>query len=154
MTHEKKINRNANEEWATDQIVSRKRPPHRPNSPLYGTETSSRGQEDKQFWQCSCTLVVHTRWWLLMRMVFPVCFVRIQECRLKAVPYSVANWRLHHIHEPDVTSSLKGKKGARPFSSWDLISSGFFLLEEYIKNSEGNVDHSEQSVGQPPSPCH
>jgi type IV pilus biogenesis protein CpaD/CtpE len=27
----------------------------------------------------------------------------------------------------------------------DLFSSGFFLLEEYIKNSEDNVDHSEQS---------
>jgi len=45
--------------------------------------------------------------------------------------YSNADCRLHHIHEHDVTSSLKGKrektfrreKGKRPL---DLFSSGFF----------------------------
>jgi hypothetical protein len=64
--------------------------------------------------------------------------------------YRNADCRLHHIHEHDVTSFLKGngkrpfrrQKGKRPL---DLFSSGFFLLEEYIKNSKDNVDHSEQS---------
>jgi hypothetical protein len=32
----------------------------------------------------------------------------IFSCGLKAAPYSVADWRLHQIHKPDVTSSLKG----------------------------------------------
>ncbi len=64
--------------------------------------------------------------------------------------YRNADCRLQHIHEHDVTSSLKGKrektlrreKGKR---SLDLFSSGFFLLEEYIKNSENDVDQREQS---------
>ena len=55
--------------------------------------------------------------------------------------YRSADCRHHHIHEHDVTSSLKGKK-KRPL---DLFSSGFFLLEEYIKNSENDVDQREQS---------
>ena len=55
--------------------------------------------------------------------------------------YRNADCRHHHIHEHDVTSSLKGKK-KRPL---DLFSSGFFLLEEYIKNSENDVDQREQS---------
>ena len=55
--------------------------------------------------------------------------------------YRNADCRLQHIHEHDVTSSLKGKK-KRPL---DLFSSGFFLLEEYIKNSENDVDQREQS---------
>jgi hypothetical protein len=46
---------------------------------------------------------------------------------------------------------LSREKGKRPSRrekgkrSLDLFSSGFFLLEEYIKNSEDNVDHLEQS---------
>jgi len=55
--------------------------------------------------------------------------------------YRNADCRHHHIHEHDVTSSLKGKR-KRPL---DLFSSGFFLLEEYIKNSENDVDQREQS---------
>jgi hypothetical protein len=55
--------------------------------------------------------------------------------------YRNADCRHHHIHEHDVTSSLKGKR-ERPL---DLFSSGFFLLEEYIKNSENDVDQREQS---------
>ena len=37
---------------------------------------------------------------------------------------------------------LSREKGKRPL---DLFSSGFFLLEEYIKNSENDVDQREQS---------
>ncbi len=62
--------------------------------------------------------------------------------------YRNADCRQHHIHEPDVTSSLKGKdllEGKKGKDLLDLLGSGFFLLEEYIKNSEDNVDHLEQS---------
>ncbi len=59
--------------------------------------------------------------------------------------YRNADCRLHHIHEHDVTSSLKGKREKTGKDLLYLFSSGFFLLEEYIKNSEDNVDHSEQS---------
>ena len=63
--------------------------------------------------------------------------------------YRNADCRHHHIHEHDVTSSLKGKR-KRPL---DLFSSGFFLLEEYIKNSENDVDQREQCAkGNPPAP--
>jgi hypothetical protein len=55
--------------------------------------------------------------------------------------YRNADCRHHHIHEHDVTSSLKGKRKRL----LDLFSSGFFLLEEYIKNSENDVDQREQS---------
>ena len=63
---------------------------------------------------------------------------------LCVLEYRNANWRLQqlqHIHEPDVTSSLKGK-GKRPL---DLFSSGFFLLKEYIKNGEGQCETRAQS---------
>ncbi len=64
--------------------------------------------------------------------------------------YRNADCRLQHIHEHDVSSSLK-EKGKRPSRrekgkrSLDLFSSGFFLLEEYIRNSENDVDQREQS---------
>jgi hypothetical protein len=91
---------------------------------------------------------------------FTSCLLRILEVLL-VLEYRNADCRLHHIHEHDVTSSLKGKREKkRPFRRekekrpLDLFSSGLFLLEEYIKNNEDNVDHSEQScqLGNPPSP--
>ncbi len=67
--------------------------------------------------------------------------------------YRNADCRLRHIHEHDVTSSLKGKrektfqKGKRE-KIFRFVQFRVFFLEEYIKNSEDNVDHIEQSCQQ------
>ena len=62
--------------------------------------------------------------------------------------YRNTECRLHHIHEHDVTSSLKenGEKGPL-----DLFSSGFFLLEQDIKNSEGQCKTTVRSGARRPS---